>query len=199
MLILKATKENAIKVFSEARKKHEPVIFPTDTIYGLGGFFDDIYSNEKIFELKKRDKTKPFPIIISNFRQLEKLKVNISNDQDEILKKFWPGKFTFILESSLQLSYCVSDGKIAVRMTEKNYLHEVIEYFDTPITATSANFSDEPYLGDLKSIMENFKDMVTYFLYSKITDSHPSTLVDLTFQKPLFLRNPLNFDENIFN
>lgn len=198
MLILRATKENAIKIFSDAGKSHEPIIFPTDTIYGIGAFFDNIDANKKIFKIKNRDKNKPFPLIISNFSQLEKLKVNISNDQDRILKKFWPGKFTFILESSLQLHYCVSEGKIAVRMTEKNYLYELIEYFDTPITATSANLSDEPYSFDKKRIIKDFKDTVCYFLYSELKSSTPSTLVDLTSKKPSFLRNPLNFDENIF-
>lgn len=199
MLILKATKRNGIKIFEKGNYQNEPVIFPTDTIYGIGAFFHNIDANGKIFDFKNRDRNKPFPIIISNMKQLNKLEAEISEEHLNILKKFWPGKFTFIVKSSLNFQYCTSNGKIAVRMTEKNYLHEVIEYFDTPITATSANFSDEPYLGDLKSIIENFKDTVTYFLYSKITDGLPSTLVDLTFKKPLFLRNPLNFDEKIFN
>lgn len=198
MLILKATKRNGIKIFEKGNYQNEPVIFPTDTIYGIGAFFDNIDANRKIFDFKNRDKNKPFPIIISNMKQLNKLEAEISEEHLNTLKKFWPGKFTFILNSSLEFPYCTVSSKVAVRMIEKNYLHEVIEYFDTPITATSANLSDEPYLGNPKSIIKNFKNIVTYFLYSKITDSLPSTVVDLTFKKPLFLRNPLNFDENIF-
>lgn len=198
MLILRATKENAVKIFPKANKEHEPVIFPTDTIYGLGAFFDDNVANDKIFHMKNRDKNRPFPLIISNFDHLEKLKTDIPDAHKWIIKKFWPGKFTFILKTSLKLNYCTAEGKIAVRMIESGYLREVVEYFDTPLTATSANLSDEPYDNDPKNIISTFRDIVKYFLYAPLSGSQPSTVIDLTSEKPEIIRNPLNLDKNIF-
>lgn len=172
--------------------ENEPVIFPTDTIYGIGAFFDNAISNEKIFKFKNRDKTKSFPVIISNFAQLDLLKVSLTDSQTKVLKKYWPNNFTFILNTSLNLNYCTLYSKIAVRMVKEIPLAEMIEYFNKPVTATSANLSNSEYSSCIKEIVLTFWEKTKYFLISDNVSNKPSTIVDLTVRPYKFLRNPHN-------
>ncbi|MBZ4672041.1 MAG: Sua5/YciO/YrdC/YwlC family protein [Deferribacteraceae bacterium] len=179
-------------MFNQAHKENEPVIFPTDTIYGIGAFFDDEKANNKIFELKNRDFTKPFPILISDFSQLEMLKIPLTNSQKLILEKYWPGRFTFLLNTRLNYSYCVLEAKIAVRMVKDLPVYEMINHFNKPVTATSANLSGQPYNPSIKSIINSFAKKVKYFLTQNDGNDKPSTIIDLTTSPFNIIRNPLN-------
>lgn len=192
MLILSSNKNNFINIFKQAHLNSEPVIFPTDTIYGIGAFFDDKKANEKIFELKKRDYTKPFPVLISDLSQLELLKVTPNTRQILVLEKYWPGRFTFLFKTELRYSYCVLNSKIAVRMIGNSPLYEMIKYFNRPITATSANLSNQPYSPSVKSIIKAFSDKARYFIVQNDTSDNPSTIIDLTKEPYSIIRNPLN-------
>ncbi|UOD34194.1 threonylcarbamoyl-AMP synthase [Deferribacteraceae bacterium V6Fe1] len=192
MLILNSNKNNFINVFFQAHLKNEPVIFPTDTIYGIGAFFDDEKANNKIFELKERDTTKPFPILISDFSQLEMLKVSITDLQKSILEKYWPGRFTFLLKTKLNYKYCVLESKIAVRMVRDLPIYEMIAHFNKPVTATSANLSRQPYKPSIKYIINTFADKVKYVLVKNDNNDKPSTIIDLTTTPFNIIRNPYN-------
>lgn len=192
MIILKSKIDNFIKIFYKANSENEPLIFPTDTIYGIGSFFDNKISNEKIYKLKNREKTKPFPVIISDFAQLKMLEVLLTGSQKEVLKKYWPNNFTFILNTSLNLNYCVLNSKIAVRMVKDIPLALTIEHFNKPVTATSANLSNKEYSSSIEEIVLTFWDKIKYFLISADVSNKPSTIVDLTVRPYKFLRNPHN-------
>jgi len=192
LLILNSDKNNFINIFYQARIKNEPVIFPTDTIYGIGAFFDDKKANNKIFDLKNRDFTKPFPILISNFSQLEMLKISITDSQKNILEKYWPGRFTFLLKTKLSDNYCVLESKVAVRMVANTPLSEMITYFDKPVTATSANLSGQPYKPSIKYIINTFANKIKYFLIKNDNSYKPSTIIDLTTTPFNVIRNPYN-------
>jgi len=192
LLILNSDKNNFINIFYQAQIKNEPVIFPTDTIYGIGAFFDDEKANNKIFELKNRDITKPFPILISNFSQLEMLKISITDSQKNILEKYWPGRFTFLLKTKLNYKYCVLESKIAVRMVKDLPIYEMIAHFNKPVTATSANLSGEPYNPSIKYIIKSFANKIKYFLIKNDNSDKPSTIIDLTTTPFNIIRNPYN-------
>lgn len=192
MLILKSNKENFINIFSQAHKKNEPVIFPTDTIYGIGAFFNDEKANNKIFDLKNRDYSKPFPVLISNINQLSYLKADLSDAQLKVLNKFWPGKFTFILNTSLNYKYCVLEAKIAVRLVSNLPVADLIDYFDKPVTATSANFSGQEYDPSIKNIIKNFSNKVNYYIYQGTDNKNPSSIIDLTIPGYRIIRNSHN-------
>jgi len=197
LLIMKADSANAVKVFKKAALSNSPVVFPTDTIYGIGAGFFDVFANEKIIKIKKREADKPFPVLISDMKQLDDLKIVVTDKTKKILEKSWPGPFTFILNTELEgYSYAVNSAKLAVRLPDKKWLRETIRFMGTPITATSANLSGKHYVGEFRNIFEIFKRDVDYFLYEEscFRENTPSTIVDVSDEEINILRNPLSID-----
>ncbi|MCD8493169.1 MAG: Sua5/YciO/YrdC/YwlC family protein, partial [Geovibrio sp.] len=73
MLIMKADSSAFEKIFSQAGSLNEPVIFSTDTIYGIGASVRNIAANEKIYEIKGREVNKPFPVLVGSIKQVEEI------------------------------------------------------------------------------------------------------------------------------
>jgi L-threonylcarbamoyladenylate synthase len=198
MLILKADIKNSIKIFEKATYNNQPVIFPTDTIYGVGAFIDDIKSNKKIYEIKGREENKPFPILISSFKQLDLLiDQKLDAEKTKILENIWPGVFTVIFKAKTNISELFTlNGNIAVRFININWLSNLISHFDMPLSATSANLSGYQYDNDVNKIILNFQKGINYFLFSDVKNTIPSTILDFTSEKIKFIRNPNNLKIN---
>ncbi len=96
------------------------MFFSTDTIYGLGAPLHDKLANEKIFDIKGRDRSKPFPVLIADLEQLSGIAVIEDVTQQKIIDKVWPGPVTLIMKAKngLDQLYTVN-GTIAVRMPDK--------------------------------------------------------------------------------
>ena len=117
----------------------EIVVYPTDTLYGLGA---DIYNNDavkKIFKIKKRPLKIPLSIAVSDYKELEKIAYT-NNKIKKLAESFLPGRLTLILHKKSCISDIVNSGldKIAVRIPDNNFTLELLSNFG-PITATSAN------------------------------------------------------------
>ena len=199
MLILKANKKNASRIFQLSVKYDIPVIFPTDTIYGIGAPIKSLKANLNIYKIKKREDTKPFPLLIGNIKQLEFLVEKMSIFQREITNKLWPGPYTLIFKADNKLEQLYQlDKKIAVRLPDKQWLREAISTLKSPLTATSVNISGEKHHREIKDIIKLFSNLVTYFLYDpdiKYNINVPSTLIDVSEDRIKFIRNPRKLTE----
>lgn len=186
--------ERLNEIFRRAYAEHEPVIFPTDTIYGIGAPLADKKANEKIFDIKGRDKNKPFPVLVSSFSQAHEL-AYINEKQLKILKKLWAGRFTFILKAKEHVdSLYVLEGNIALRMPDEAYLINLIEETGA-ISATSANLSGEEYSDGIESILPKFKHRVKFFSARCTYDDKSSVIIDLTYDPPRLVRGEINLHE----
>jgi L-threonylcarbamoyladenylate synthase len=123
---------------------------------------------------------------------LSYLKADLSDAQLKVLNKFWPGKFTFILNTNLNYKYCVLEAKIAVRLVSNLPVADMIDYFDKPVTATSANFSGQEYDPSIKNIIKNFSNKVNYYIYQGTDNKNPSSIIDLTIPGYRIIRNSHN-------
>ncbi|MGA1863226.1 L-threonylcarbamoyladenylate synthase [Deferribacter thermophilus] len=202
MIIFKETVENFIKVIHLSDKSNQPFIYPTDTIYGIGACYLNEEANNKIYEIKKRDKGKTFITLIGSEKQLYELidRKFFTNEHEKIIHKFWPGPFTFIFYANKRLpEYLVQNGKIAVRMPSRKVLTEAIR-FSQPITSTSVNISDESSLTNLSDIYNFFSKDLKYAIAGNTNSNVPSTIIDISELKNIkVLRNPknINFEELI--
>lgn len=100
MKILKISQKNlekTAKIATKAIQEGKVLICPTDTVYGLIADAGNKKAVERIFKIKKRPKQKPLPIFVKDLKMAEKL-AKISKEQKKILKKHWPGKYTFVLK-----------------------------------------------------------------------------------------------------
>jgi L-threonylcarbamoyladenylate synthase len=119
------------------------IIFPTETVYGIGASIHNESAIKRIFELKKRPLSKPLPVMISNLDQLNELASEIPESAKEYLKE-WPGPLTLVFKKSEKVSDLITSGgkTVAIRMPDHEIALEIIERCG-PIVATSANLSGE--------------------------------------------------------
>jgi len=163
-------------------------VIPTDTIYGILGLALKEEVVERIYKLKKRDFKKPMIILISTIEDLQKFEIKINSWQKRILKKFWPGKITFVLKCPSKKFFYLHRGNytLAFRMPKKSQLLHLLS-ITGPLVAPSANWENYPPAVSISEAKKYFGKKVFYFNGGKIT-AKPSTLVDLTENKLKVLR-----------
>jgi L-threonylcarbamoyladenylate synthase len=195
VIILKANKNNFIFLLEKSQQLNEPIIFPTDTIYGIGALINNIKANKHIYEIKGRSDDKPFPILIGELKQLEILTSKIEDFQMNFINKLWPGPYTLIFNANTKVNTIFTmNGKIAVRFPSSQWICEALCYVNSPITATSANLSNTQYSNNFKEILGTFKDKIRFVLYSDSNQEyHASTIIDISEKNSVkFIRNSHN-------
>ena len=161
------------------------IVFPTDTIYGLGANAFDEEAIARIYRIKKRDPLKPVSILVRDIRMARKAAC-IDSKTEEILRRIWPDSITVILRKKDVVPYSLTGGEenIAVRISSNQFIRELFERIDFPITATSANLAGEPNLLRAADIREKFsadKNVPNLFINAGDLDSQlASTIIDLT-------------------
>ncbi|MDD5131443.1 MAG: L-threonylcarbamoyladenylate synthase [bacterium] len=111
------------------------VIFPTDTVYGIGCQADKVKSIKRIYHIKNREQHKPLPVLIAGLRQLTGLQVIITPEAKQLINKFWPGPLTLIMPTA-------SGGSIGLRMPQHPVAIALLK-ITGPMAVTSVNFSGE--------------------------------------------------------
>jgi L-threonylcarbamoyladenylate synthase len=200
MKVIKVSNKAVLEAVSVI-KNGGVVIFPTDTVYGFLADATNKKAVLKIFKIKKRPKTKTLPIFVSNSELADKLAI-IDNSDKEIIKKKWPGKFTFILRAKKpdlikELSgLCLNKKTIAIRIPKYKFLNLLLKEINRPIAQTSANISGNLATGDIKEIIDifNLVDGQKKYFPDLIIDAgnlkkaKPSAIIDLTSEKKKTIR-----------
>ena len=154
-------------------KSNGIILYPTETIYGIGGKAFEKEVVKKIVLLKKRDIAKQFILLFKDLSMLEKF-VEISPLEREIINKYWPGKLTIILKSKN------NDEELACRISSHPFIVKLFDYIDFPLISTSANISNEEYSGKINDILKKFKNKVDVFISDKdLTNNIPSTIIKI--------------------
>lgn len=160
------------------------VVYPTDTIYGLGANIFSEKAIRKVYSIKNRDYSKPLSICLSDIGDIHK----IAHLDGEKIRQFLPGPFTFILNKRNNVSPLLTagGGKIGVRIPDNLICRELTREF--PITATSANLSGGEVPTQAGEIAELLGDSVDLILDGGKLSGTPSTVVDWTTKPPKVLR-----------
>lgn len=172
-------------------KKGGIVVFPTETVYGIGTNSLNDAGLKKLYELKDRPINKPISVLISNKEMINKVAKNITERQWKVISKFFPGPLTIVLDKQDYLSDILTAGlnTIGVRMPDNEIALKLIELVGVPLATSSANISGEPAFTNLSSIQEVFKDKIDYYIDggdSKIGVA--STVVRVTDDDVIILR-----------
>ncbi len=176
------------------------VIFPTETVYGIGTNGFDEKSIKKIYELKRRDSNKPISLLVSNMEMVEMVAKDISDLEYKLMRKFWPGPFTIILKKkSIVPDILTSNGDtVGVRMPSGEIAKKLIEYAEVPIAAPSANISGKPSGIDINDIMKDFEGKVDCIIDNGISElGVASTIVKVVDNIPYVLREGIITKEQI--
>ncbi|MBI4744231.1 MAG: threonylcarbamoyl-AMP synthase [Actinobacteria bacterium] len=180
-----------VKKASDVLIKGGLVILPTETVYGLAACFDNPYAIEKIFIAKERSKDIPLVVCIGEFEQLKILTDDISKITRKIIKKFWPGPLTVVLNKSKAVSSLLTAGKntVGVRYPKNDLVCKIIDSLGLPLVVTSANLSGSVSPKNFSEIEEKLLKQADFSIDGGATDiGVVSTIVDLTTDKPSILR-----------
>ncbi len=157
---------NSIKIAAQIIKKGNLVLFPTETVYGIGADGLNNKAVDKIFIAKGRQSDNPLILHIANENMLQLIAKNINELERKLMNAFWPGPFTIVLPKQNIVPDNVTAGlnTVAVRMPSNKIIRDLIIASDTPIAAPSANLSGKPSGTCLEDIYEEFKDKVDYII-----------------------------------
>ncbi len=160
------TDYSKLKVVGEIIRNGGLVLFPTETVYGLGANGLDENAVKKIYKAKGREQDNPLILHVSNFDMVSKIAKNISDIEYTLMKTFWPGPFTIILDRKEIVPDIVTAGldTVGIRMPSGSIAKELISYAGIPIAAPSANVSGRPSGTNISDIFEELSDKVDYIV-----------------------------------
>lgn len=174
------------------------IVYPTDTVYGLGVNALEPHRIGRLFKIKKRPKTKPVPVMVRDIEMAKQLAF-IDRKAEKILTSVWPGPVTVVLEKKQIVPDILTAGKrtIGLRIPDCQFTRVLMENLAEPLTVTSANFSGQPPLTSCREVIKVFEK--AYPRPDLILDSGdlpvspPSTVLDLTGSQPKITRvGPVN-------
>jgi L-threonylcarbamoyladenylate synthase len=190
--IIKDYKEDEIKIKEAAEfiKNGGTVVFPTETVYGLGADALNAQAVKKIFEAKGRPQDNPLIIHVAS-KNIEAYVKEIPKVANELIEKFWPGPLTIILRKKDIIPNLTSANlnSIGIRMPDNEIAIKLIQLANTAIAAPSANISGRPSPTDFQRCIEDLDGKVDYILGGlKSNIGVESTIVDCTVDPPMVLR-----------
>lgn len=170
--------ERGIKAANYSIKKGGVVVFPTDTVYGIGCNPYNKDAINKIYNIKGRDKTKQLPILGYSKNEIKEIAI-FDEKSEKIADKFWPGPLTLILkvkDKKIQESLGLQE-KIAVRVPNHPCILSLLKECKL-LVGTSANFSGQSSFNDSKGIIDVFSGYDVLLDGGKIIDSSESTIIE---------------------
>ena len=137
------------------------VVYPTDTIYGLGANIYDINAIKKVFNIKKKSFNKPLSVCVSQVSDINKI-AYLDKTKLDFINEILPGPFTIILRKKDYISNLLTAGgkKIGIRIPNNKICMELAKLF--PITTTSANLSGRKPSGSVNEIVEQLNGSVSF-------------------------------------
>ena len=164
------------------------VLYPTDTVYGLGANIFDKKAVKRVFEIKKRSYLKPLSILVKDVETID-LVAKISMGQKNTIMEYLPGPYTFILDKRSIVPRIITSGTsyVGVRVPGNGLARRIAGIF--PITTTSANISDDEVLTNPPDILDQLDcDVDLVIDVGDLGPAKSSTIVDLTSFKPKIIR-----------
>lgn len=194
--------KKSINTTTKILKSGGVIIYPTDTIYGIGGNAFNEDAIEKVMKIKERDREKPLLVFVKDIKSARRIAC-IDSKVEKILENIWPGPVTVVLRKK-DIVPCYLTGNretIAVRIPKNKFILKLLEKVDFPIIATSANISGEKNLFNSDKIIKKFSKMKInpdLFINSgNIQNTLASTIIDLTSNIPKIIRMGIVGKENM--
>lgn len=175
-------------------KKGKLIIYPTDTVYGIGGIITNENTIKNIYKAKDRSFSSPLIALVSNTNKIEEIAfINEKNKEkiEKLIKEFWPGGLTIILESkNIVPPIMISNGKtVGVRMPNHETALKIIESAGGILPTTSANISGEATPRSYEELDNEFKKRVDIVIDGgKCPIGTASTIIDMSNENIKILR-----------
>ena len=176
---------------------HQVIAFPTETVFGLGVYYDDEQAYHLLNQIKRRREDKPYTLMLSDISDITKY-AYIKESELNALKKFIPGPITLLLKCKNSVpSYVTHNtGIIGVRVPENKEALDLLKYLEKPLLVPSANRADQkPAMND-EEVKAIFNDEVAVIIPGQSVGGLPSTIVDLTGEEIRLVRQgPITLED----
>jgi len=165
------------------------IVYPTDTIYGVGCDIFNKKAVEKIYQLKKREKKKPMSIICSDFKEIAQY-ATIQDYAFILMKKVLPGPFTFILKARSQTPKTVlsKNKNVGIRIPDNKICLEIVKKLGGPIISTSLNISGAEILTEPNQLSKEMRNKIDLIIEAGKLPQLPSSIIDLSGDSPIIVR-----------
>ena len=176
--------DEAVKVLADGGV----ILYPTDTVYGLGANIFNRKAVRKVYNIKKRSYLKPVSLLVSS-KDAIPLVSKASLNQLNFIDKYLPGPYTFILKKSKIVPRHLTSGSanVGVRVPKSEIACSLAKIF--PITTTSANLSNKDTLDTPEEILKQLGCEVDLIIdVGPLKFGNPSTIIDLTGEEPVFVK-----------
>ena len=186
-------RNQAVKAIDYVTKELEKggiAILPTETAYALCADATSEEAVKKVFEIKKRDESKPIPIMVSDLYMIQEY-AELTPLAKHLIEAFMPGPLTLIVpqKQDSKLPKTLSEKGIAFRIPEHEFTRNVISELGRPITSTSANIAGDAAMYNSEDVRMLFADKVQVILDAgNLAQRPPSTILDLLKEKPEIIR-----------
>ena len=169
------------------------IVYPTDTIYGIGCDITQPKAVERVARLKNMKPEKAdLSLLCHDLSHISDFSKPISNPVFKLMKKNLPGPFTFIIQANSQVPKMFKNRKksVGVRVPDNNIIREIVRELGNPVMSTSVRDEDEilEYTTDPELIEEKFGDLIDLVIDGGYGDNVPSTVVDCTGDVPQIIR-----------
>lgn len=190
--------DRLVRKVVEILKKGGVVVYPTDTYYGIGCDILNKKAIEKIYQLKQRNKSKPFSFICSGLKNISHY-AKVSNYAYKTMRRLLPGPYTFILEGSrLVPKIMLTNRRTAgIRVPDNRICLKLVEELGNPIITTSATRPDGSIFDDASLIHDYFKGRIDLVVDGSIVPGKPSSVISLIDDIPEVIRKGMG-DVSIF-
>ncbi len=157
-------------------KRGGVILYPTDTVWGIGCDATNAEAVAKVYKIKKRDDSKALICLVDSDARLQRYVRNVPNVAWDILD-IATKPTTIILDGAINLApnLIAEDGSIALRITKEPFSHELCYRFQKPLVSTSANISGEPPAANYNDISQELLDAVDYVCFSRRQEHKPHT------------------------
>lgn len=176
------------------------IVFPTETVYGIGTNGLDSKAISKVYHVKQRPLNKPISLLVSSLEMVKAVTENISDIEYKLMEAFFPGPLTIILKKNKAVPNNLTNNTdtVGIRLPDNIIARKLIEYANVPIATPSANISGKPSGINIQDIIKDFGDKVDYYI-----DGGPSklgigsTIVKIDGNEPIILRKGSISEEEI--
>lgn len=178
-----------LKMAADVLRDGGLLIYPTDSVYGLGCDILNKNAVEKIYQCKGNDKRKLLSFICPDLQGISRY-AYVSNAAYKIMRHLLPGPYTFILNATREVPRILLEKKktVGIRVPDNAVCRGLLAEFGRPIISTSACLQDQSYLSDPEEIAATFDHRADLFLDAGPGGLEPSTIIDLTQEEPVLVR-----------
>ena len=170
------TQAEDIKNAVEVMKKGGVILYPTDTVWGIGCDATNAEAVAKVYRIKQRDDSKALICLVDSDVRMQRYVRNVPNVAWDIME-LATKPTTVILDDAVNLApnLIAEDGSIAMRITKEPFSHELCYRFQKPLVSTSANISGQPAASNYRDISQELLDAVDYVCWSRRQEYKPHT------------------------